>query len=140
MACFNAVISKPKENGKIYAINIKAPEKPYEKRLDGQIYNVISADKLARMEKTPYDLDRTLFVEPPYMDQRIIAQHGLFCCFKEPTIPLDKPNPPFKIRKGDTTKTEMDVIMSKEKPSGKKDEIRRELNCMGIIIRPFIPI
>ena len=97
------------------------------------------------------------FVEPPYFDQRIIAQHSLFCCFSSGDIPIldenntSKKNPceieakyyppniklndqkPFSEAKdGDINRIyHIDVI--------NKENIRKELNKMGISYLTIYP-
>lgn len=90
VALYFSAIENPKKDGMVYAIRIE--EQDYSKcPIDdsNKDYNIVSydylTDKLLRdsdgKPKGLETLDRTIFVAPPFVDDRIKAQIGIFCVF-----------------------------------------------------------
>jgi len=71
-----------KNDGAVYAVKLRTaefyPDIINKKFFNG--YDMVSYDRLALSKISPYKLTRSLFVVPPAIDQRIIAQESVFCC------------------------------------------------------------
>ena len=87
VAFFNAVISKPNEDGIVYAVNVRGPEDKED--FDTSKANLFMYTRIPN-DVLPYTSGEVFFVEPPYLDPRMIAQEAVFLFSQKKVEILDK--------------------------------------------------
>ncbi len=132
-ACEDLAIKK---NGVLYAVSIKAQDVSPEKfDYSHSDYNIAAYNLLSNCndKKSPYDIDKHVFVVPPEFDHRIKSQNSVFCCFPKEklNIPLEQyfPN---NTTTNNNDSTTIFKIIKWEIPYKSKSNILNELNKIGI--------
>ena len=125
VALFFSVIENPTSNGIVYAVKrfINKTEGPLIRHL--QLQNIFDYQQLTE-QYNPRNLPLTVFVVPPHIDKRIMIQQSVFCCFSDPTIPLNKQD--YYVNHEKEGNLIKEIIIPKEY----KNKLRNDLNRIGI--------
>lgn len=126
-ALFFACETRDKD-GIIYAISVKSKDDTNNQ------YNITSYNLISEGEngKSPYEINKHMFIVPPQFDQRIKSQNSVFCCF--PINQLDKTLQEIIKSNNDeeNNQDEMDTLFEWEIKGENKQQIMNELNKIGI--------
>lgn len=131
VALYFSCIRNVKENGRLYAFNIKDQKcekdsfDPRNKEYNIAAYNLISDHENGF---SPHNIPESKFIVPQHFDKRIQFQQSVFCCFPSNnlTTPLDKLM--------NNTKMESWIICNNNKV-----KILEELNNLGINAATLFP-